>query len=194
MSFFQSIFPVSENLFFKLRVMKFDEIPKFSKWFWFNDMGVLWNTPKSMWKIYFSRDAICIFLNAPFQFRLLFCFKNWSRVFLNASHFLIWFWKGTEIEMGHLKKYIWHQVKNISFVCFLGHFIIPPVPSSWGPQLIKTGLISWLKIKFQFGRFTKFQHIWKIYLEINCLDIARLKRLKLVGSLQNLSLDSNVSK
>ena len=36
-----------------------------------------------------------------------------------------------------------------------------------------------------------FQHIWKIYLEINCLDIARLKRLKLVGCSLKFDFDED---
>ena len=40
---------------------------------------VLWNAPKSMWKIYFSRDGICIFLKChkieEFHIRFLFCLK-----------------------------------------------------------------------------------------------------------------------
>ena len=36
-----------------------------------------------------------------------------------------------------------------------------------------------------------FQHIWKIYVEINCLDIARLKRLKLVGSSLKFDFDDD---
>ena len=39
------------------------------------------------------------------------------------------------------KKCICHHVKNISFTCFLGHFIIPPVYSKW---------IAWNSRFFQF--------------------------------------------
>ena len=66
---------------------------------------VLWNAPKSMWKIYFSRDGLCnFFRNAPFHFRFIFPFKiDHVHFFRNAPlfyvHFFkcpifpIWFWK-----------------------------------------------------------------------------------------------------
>ena len=43
---------------------------------------VWWDAPKSMWKMYFSRDSIfLIFWNAPKSKNFIFCFfsvKNWS--------------------------------------------------------------------------------------------------------------------
>ena len=54
--------------------------------------GLLWNAPKSMWKIYFSRDSLCnFFRNAPFHFRFIFPFKiDHVLFFWNApSH--LWF-------------------------------------------------------------------------------------------------------
>ena len=48
--------------------------------------GELWNAPKSMWKIYFSRDGLCIFLrNALFHFRFIFPFKLIMCIFLGIS-------------------------------------------------------------------------------------------------------------
>ena len=53
---------------------------------------VSWNARKSMWKIYFSRDGICIcFWNAPKSNN--FIFGSFS-AFLKCPIFPIWFWNG----------------------------------------------------------------------------------------------------
>ena len=140
--------------------------------------GVPWNAPKSMWKMYFSREAIMHFIlkcpkfeqfhfrfisrfktshvlffrNAPFFYTKkfwnapFFPFSKWDRKNGAFQNFLLQkngafrkksTWLSLKREMnrkwncsnlGHFKiKCIWPHVKNTSFTCFLGHFMIPRV-------------------------------------------------------------------
>ena len=61
-----------------------------TQWINFDIREVLWNAPKSIWKIYFSRDGICIFLNVPFHFRFLFRFTDLTSV-LKILDGITWF-------------------------------------------------------------------------------------------------------
>ena len=89
---------------------------------------VSWNSPKSMWKLYFSRDGICIFWNASkpkeFHFRFLFCFQIDHVLFLKCPIFPIWFWKWEfkkKMRMPSSEKYIIHILfgafHNTSLIC-----------------------------------------------------------------------------
>ena len=93
--------------------------------------GVLWKALKSMWMIYFSRDGLCnFFRDAPFHFRLLFCFKiDHVHFYRNAPLFYVRFFRNdpfflSDSENG--KNCICSHVQNTSFKGFLGHFMIPP--------------------------------------------------------------------
>ena len=79
--------------------------------------GVIWKSPKSMWKMYFSREAICkFFWNAP----------NSNTSSISIRNLITWFYMFEKFEMPHLrvivfgmwlfmpshfskKKFFWHS-------------------------------------------------------------------------------------
>ena len=89
--------------------------------------GIIWNAPKSMWKMYFSREAICIlFWNAPnsnnFSFGSFLVLKLVTCLFFEIPHFSV----VKKFEMPHFSYLILKTGKMGHFKIFsirkMGHF------------------------------------------------------------------------
>ena len=89
--------------------------------------GVSWNAPKSVWKMYFSREAICIlFWNAPnsnnFIFGSFLVLKLVTCLFFEMPHFSV----VKKFEMRHFTYLILEMGKMGHFKIFsyrkMGHF------------------------------------------------------------------------
>ena len=142
----------------------------------YNTRGIM-KCPKNMWKMYFSREAICIlFWNAPnsnnFIFGSFLVLKLVTCLFFEMPHFSVvkngafrkidtWLVLKREMNrkwncsnLGHFKiKCIWPHVKNTSFTCFLGQFMILRVI-----QFLTEKISVWNVFEICFHAKTSFDH------------------------------------